>query len=604
MLTRLLGLETEYAIRFSPDAGYAHPGNLELYEAIATAIRRRARHVSGDGEMVKHDQFFIENGGAFCYETTDGAIVGGLLEGSTAECAEPLQLLAYQRAQDLILTEAVEEAELALARRGVCGTLGLLKNCRDGEGNTYGAQENYEADIAEGAGLALLRLGTALLLPVVFVSFLLTWTVIISGILALLVGAVFLTLGRRVWGLARRAFRRIKPAPQSAQPQDDMGTHDHRAVFESEPVLGAWTRDPAEGARTPTPLPLRLLSRVMMAVWVPTLLPQCLLLRLTAFRTYRQAMLPFLISRPIVTGAGALMEDGRFVLSEKAPSITRTMRLTIRRHERTIFDPGNLLKAPQLTVFGRVRPIRALFRQRQRMQLGLSDSNLAELAEYLKIGTTALVVDMAEAGVLADAPRLSRPIRALHRIADDPSLTNDVRVRGGEPMTALALQRWYLEKAKTFIKEAPAAPLQAAEIVTLWGQTLDALETNPSALIGRLDWVTKRHLLEQLDPEDPPAVRMKLSLRYHELGDGYYAQLADAGLTTSILTTDQIARATCEPPNAGNAPARSHLIRTVAAEPLTRVALSWDRARVRRPEQRVDVIDLAQYRRDREKDQP
>src|SRR5205807_1848031 len=46
-----------------------------------------------------------------------------------------------------------------------------------------------------------------------------------------------------------------------------------------------------------------------------------LILRPLAFRRQRRQLLAFLISRPIIAGAGALHEDGSFTLSARAPAI-------------------------------------------------------------------------------------------------------------------------------------------------------------------------------------------------------------------------------------------------------------------------------------------
>lgn len=230
------------------------------------------------------------------------------------------------------------------------------------------------------------------------------------------------------------------------------------------------------------------------------------------------------------------------------------------------------------------------------MQLGLSDSNMAQLAEYLKIGTTALVVDMAQAGRLADAPLLRRPVRALHRFIEDPGLEASAPVRGGGSWTALRIQRWYLDRAREYVQQSPTAPLQAGEIVRLWADVLDALESEPAQLVGRLDWVSKRHLLSEALPTDTLAVRKKIDLRYHELGDGYFARLEQEGLAPQLLTEEQVRNAMRDPPDAGRAPARSRLIRDLGG--VADVKMSWEVAVVPKRDRRggANVIDLRKVR--------
>ena len=158
MLDRLQGLETEYAIRYRCEEGERPPGNDVIFRAIREAIEKIVRTRPGDGGIDRH--FFVENGGAFNYEAVASALGGGLVEGSTPECRGPEQLLIYQRAQENLLRRALPEARRLLRAQGHKGELlGLLKNCKDGFGNIYGTQENYEVDVAQGLSLFLFRVG-------------------------------------------------------------------------------------------------------------------------------------------------------------------------------------------------------------------------------------------------------------------------------------------------------------------------------------------------------------------------------------------------------------------------------------------------------------
>ena len=60
-----------------------------------------------------------------------------------------------------------------------------------------------------------------------------------------------------------------------------------------------------------------------------------------------------------------------------------------------------------------------LLQQRQRLQIGLGDSNMTETAEFLRVGTTALVLDVIEAGEMPPLPRAAAadrgPASALQR---------------------------------------------------------------------------------------------------------------------------------------------------------------------------------------------
>jgi proteasome accessory factor A len=498
--------------------------------------------VAEGDRFLSRNQFFTENGGAFYYEMLPHAVQSGLLEVATPECRSPAELILYQRAQEQMLLDAIPGARLFLAVGGHRGELSLLKNCRDAFGNTYGPQENYEAEFAAGAHLVVFRIGLTLLLPLL----LLTAAVYLPLGLVLMVG-MFVTTA--TIGLAEAL---VKGA--------ERGPHDwmHRTL--STFGLG-W-------------LWLETL------ITAPLITPMLLLLRATAFRRLRRGLIGHLVSRPVFMGGGTLNDDGSFGLDEKAPAMRRETRLTVLPNDRAVFEMGNLVKllfAPlTLNPSGLLR----LLRRRQRFQLGLSASNMAQHAEYLKVATTGLLLDMAEAGALDDAPRPRNAVRALQKICADPSLQASIQVRDGEPMTALALQRWYLERARRWMESRAEVSLEAVDVVRQWAETLDALEQDPGSLVGRVDWITKQALVDAGRREGlNKAALKKIDLRYHELGTGYFAELEDARLTRRIVDPEAVRQAIRRAPEDTPAAGRARLLRKLRDrnEP---VRVAWDRVRI------------------------
>lgn len=560
MLDRLLGLETEYAIRYTPATATVNRArNDVIYEAFRGAIGQLV--LSRPGRLSSKQQFFVENGGEVSYEELPYAPDGGLLEGATPECRGPSQLLLYQRAQDHLLIRAIPGARALLAAQGYTGELGLLKNCRDAEDHVYGAQENYEVELARGPGLMLWRAGLILGLPLVVLSAALTWAltfaVSVMGMLMLLGIGVASVVSRRVRD--SRLYRALFV--------------DTRLVERS---LGHW---------------LYWLERI---IWEPALTPFLLLCRALAFRRVRRDVLAFLLTRSLITGAGTLRSDGSFGLSEKGPFMRRIVRRSLAPADRSIFELGNLCKDLVDPIWLRGRRYARLFRRRQRMQLGLSDSNMAQVAEYLKVAVTTLVIDMAEAGALAGLPRLRRPLAALRAIVADPSLQVRVEVMGGEPMRALDVQQAYLERARQFVQRAHTASLEAAEIIKLWAETLEMLGRDPERLIGRIDWITKKQLLEQAGSEAPYEVQKKIDLKYHELDVGYFAALESRGLAVCLVSGAELERALHESPEDSPAQIRSLIIRNLGRAD-EKVRVSWDEIRVG-GRMRGTVIRLDDYR--------
>lgn len=572
MLRRLLGLETEYAIRYTPAPGCDRPSNRILYDALVDAIGQIVPTRPGTMGQGR-PRIFTANGGAFCYESLPYAPHGGLIEGGTPECRGPGQLLLYQRAQDALLSEACQRAEISLHRQGHHGTLGVLKNCRDAEGHVYGAQENYEAVFAEGASLWLYRIGLAALGPLIAALIVSLWTLTAAlGVLIIALGMVGTLAAVLLLGLIpplRRALSWVQARPW------------YRGLVE-EPELRLG----------------RAAMYFELAFMWPLTTSHALLMRAFAFRPVRRQIAGFLVSRPVLTGAGTLMEDDHFGLSEKGPAIRRLIRSSVHPDNRPLFDTGNLMKGIALPFLFQFRPYLDLFKRRQRLQLGLSDANLAQVAEYLKIGTTALMIDLAEAGALDGVPQPTQPIRALHAWISDPTLTATAPCRAGQgpiqALTALQVQRAYLDALIAHLDDSQTDHLEAREIARLWGEALDALADDPGALLGRLDWVSKRYLLETAGPGAGPAGRKKIDLRYHELGDGLYAELERADLCPTLVSEAELAHAKGNPPEDSPAKIRGRLIQALADRQLD-VKIGWDVVRIGGPVG-GKVVRLADYR--------
>jgi len=75
------------------------------------------------------------------------------------------------------------------------------------------------------------------------------------------------------------------------------------------------------------------------------------------------------------------------------------------------------------------------------------ESLCSELAAWLKIGTTALVVALIDGGARpGDGVRLCSPLIAMRRFTGDPHCQSVARLRNCAELTALGIQRHYLRQ--------------------------------------------------------------------------------------------------------------------------------------------------------------
>ncbi|MBL4684559.1 MAG: proteasome accessory factor PafA2 family protein, partial [Nannocystaceae bacterium] len=114
-MRRLTGLESEYAISFRPETS-RRPSNARVYNAIMRSVADAVHTVGplGDEADAIQEPVFVQNGGAFNYEVAGAAFDGGLLEGATPECTSAFDVVTYQRAQGMILRDALNDAEADL----------------------------------------------------------------------------------------------------------------------------------------------------------------------------------------------------------------------------------------------------------------------------------------------------------------------------------------------------------------------------------------------------------------------------------------------------------------------------------------------------------
>jgi len=534
---RLIGLETEYALHV-PAALGRHESRYALYQRLVQELRRLIPVV--DARHMKEGVFHA-CGGAVWFETERPAAGGGLIEGATPECRSPRQLLACQRAQDQLLAQA---AERAYQHRRIA----LLKNDRDALGNIYGAQENYAATFASGWRLALWRTLLVLLFPLVLATWGMLWTVALIVILYTLVASlVYLAserLIKRPQALARLLFG-----------------CDFAELGRAAPTGPQWLE--------------ALLSVVSRVVTAPLAGLLYLAVLATGFVRTRRQLLPFLISRPIIAGSGMLDDAGRFHLADKAPAMNCLTGYGGLLADRPIFSFGHLFKTIYADSWLSPRDYFTLMRSQQRLQIALGDSNLCEVSEYLRVGTTLLVLDCIEAGQMPAVPRVRRPIAALRAVCADPDLSVTIELTGGRRTTPLALQRFYLEACRRFINRCEDPPEEARAILELWEETLDALADDPSSLVGSLDWITKRWVLDKAGSDAAWEVRKKIDLKYHELSRrGYFERLKQAEAVKCVLAEEEVEYARRNPPAGTPATIRGRYIREFAggSEP---VSANW-----------------------------
>ena len=292
--------------------------------------------------------------------------------------------------------------------------------------------------------------------------------------------------------------------------------------------------------------------------------------RRTPFTRIVRDLTPFFVTRQIFTGAGKIgSESARG--SEQRVAYQLTQRADFFEAEVGL---ETTLKRPIINTRDEPHADPEKYR---RLHCIVGDANMCEVATFLKVGTTALVLKMIEDELLPDMS-LENPVQSLHHVSWDPTCRQTVKLADGRRIRAVELQWEYLDHAKKYVKENDATP-ENAEVLQRWESVLAGLEEDPLALHRELDWVAKYRLLTAyreragLDWRDPRLAM--IALQYHDVrrSKGLYGRLVEGGRVDRLTTDEEIRGAVDTPPEDTRAYFRG---RCIARYPQAIAAASWD----------------------------
>jgi proteasome accessory factor A len=293
--------------------------------------------------------------------------------------------------------------------------------------------------------------------------------------------------------------------------------------------------------------------------------------RAVPFARVVQGITPFFVSRQVVVGAGKVgceapgvsWREVPFQISQRADFFEEEVGL-----ETTLKRPiVNTRDEPHCDA-----------QKYRRLHVIIGDANLSEVATFLKVGTTAIVLAMIEDEELGRDMTLMAPVAALRQVSYDLTLRRPIELASGARITALELQWHYLDQAK---KYAESRGLEAvgeevgAEILRRWEVVLNGLETDPSSLAGQLDWVAKRQLIEGYRERHDLAwddARLKaMDLQYHDIRPE--RSLASRVGLERLVGDDEVTSAMTNPPRTTRAWFRGTCLQRWASAV---VAANWD----------------------------
>ena len=298
-------------------------------------------------------------------------------------------------------------------------------------------------------------------------------------------------------------------------------------------------------------------------------------------------LLPFLVTRQIVTGAGGVApavpgEAGegagaQFVFSRRSDHMWEAVSSATTRTRPII----NTRDEPHGDA--------NLYR---RLHVIVGDSTMSEVSTHLRFATTDLVLRAIESGRALPELGLADDIAAIRSVARDLTGAAPLPTAGGGTTTALEVQQRWLDHV------ADLAEGEETEVLEAWQKALDAVRTGDRTWAAQnLDWAIKERLFTQvrerrgIDLEDPAIER--LDLAYHDIDParGVFFALQRRGLAPAILPEERIERARTIAPTSTRAHLRGQVV-TAAQEHGVDHVVDWTTLRLtRRGAMPVQVMD-------------
>jgi len=281
-----------------------------------------------------------------------------------------------------------------------------------------------------------------------------------------------------------------------------------------------------------------------------------------------QHLMPFLVTRQVFTGAGKVgsennLEYTPFQISQRADFLETEVGLETM-HSRPIINTRDEPHADP--------------EKYRRLHVIVGDANMSEFTTYLKAGTTAIVLSMLEDDFIDRDLSLDNPVQGFRTISRDLNCRATVRLKDGRSVTAVGLQREFLELAHRYYRDRELDTV-TKDVLVRWEYVLDRLEQDPMTLSRELDWVIKKDLLESYmathDLDWTNARIAMIDLQYHDIrpGKGLYYKLEESDAVERIVSDDEITKAIHDPPKDTRAYFRGMCLQRYSEDI---VSASWD----------------------------
>lgn len=291
--------------------------------------------------------------------------------------------------------------------------------------------------------------------------------------------------------------------------------------------------------------------------------------RATPFPRIVKYLTPFFVTRSVFAGSGRIglgQENKRpgFQISQRADFFEAEIGL-----ETT-------LRRPIINTRDEPHANPDEFR---RLHVIVGDANMSQFVNYLKLGTTALMISMIEDDFLKVDLDLHDAVSYMHLVSHDYECNQLLTLRSGKTISALEIQETLIEQAKRYVVEHGKDDQMTLDVLGHWQRIIETLGTDPMSLASELDWVAKFGIMDGYRKRDQalwsdPRIET-VDIQYADLrpSKGLALLLQAKGRMKSLFTEQQITEAITNPPEDTRAYFRGNCVRQYTEQV---AAASWD----------------------------
>lgn len=278
------------------------------------------------------------------------------------------------------------------------------------------------------------------------------------------------------------------------------------------------------------------------------------------FKAFASLLLPFFVSRQVVTGSGCITrtpEGAHYSFSARADHMWEGMSSATTRSR------------PMINTRDEPHAHADLYR---RMHVIVGDSTMAEPTTLLKVGATDLLLRILEARLPLPALALANEMQAIRAIAHDVTGRATVELADGRHVTATDIQEACLESVRGHVDGLIERTSEVEAILDLWERGIAAVRTQDASRVEtELEWAVKFRLLERYRArlgcslDDPRLARLEMA--YHDVSPtrGLFNRLQADGLVSRVVPEEAIAAAVDNPPPTTRAALRGRFVAAALA---------------------------------------